>query len=104
MQNIKLIYMPIINDDHFLSYCSALVTVSAVIGAPFWGYLGDIKGFKTTFLLIAIVDSFVKVFGIISHERWSLALLFLLLGANDRGLLTVVGPGLISMFGIEMAT
>ena len=101
---MKLIYMPIINDDHFLSYCAAIVTVSAVIGAPFWGYLGDLRGFRVTLLLITIVDTIVKLLGVHSNEKWSLALLFLMLGANDRGLLTIVGPGLIGMFGIEMAT
>lgn len=100
MQNIKLVYMPIINDDHFLSFCSVIVTISAVVGAPLWGYLGDIKGFKTTLLLIVIFDTFVKLIGVSTESRWSLALLFLLLGANDRGLMTIVGPGLIGMFGI----
>ena len=100
MQNIKLIYMPIINDDHFLSYCAAIVTLSAVVGAPLWGCIGDMKGFKLTFLLICIVDSVVKGFGVGCEAKWSLALLFFGLGANDRGLLTVVGPGLISIFGI----
>lgn len=104
MQNIKLVYMPIINDDHFLSFCSVIVTISAIVGAPLWGYLGDIKGFKTTLLLIVIADTFVKLFGVYSGTRWSLALLFFFLGANDRGLLTVIGPGLVGMFGIEMAT
>lgn len=66
MQNIKIVYMPIINDDHFLSYCSAIVTISAVLGAPLWGYLGDIRGFKTSLLLIVIFDTFVKLFGIYS--------------------------------------
>ena len=66
MQNIKLIYMPIINDDHFLSFCSALVTTSAVIGAPFWGSVGDAKGFKTTLLILTAFDTLVKIFGLFS--------------------------------------
>ena len=33
-----------------------------------------------------------------------MALLFFCLGANDRGLLAIVGAGLVGMFGIEMAT
>jgi MFS family permease len=102
--NVKLIYMPIINDDHFLSYCSALVTVSAVVGAPFWGYIGDLKGFKFSLLMLVITDSVIKLFGIFCVEKWNLALLFFLLGVNDKGMITIIGPGLIGMFGIEMAT
>jgi hypothetical protein len=95
--------MPIINDDHFLSYCIALVTISAV-AAPFWGEMCDTKGFKTTLLWVTIFDSIVKIFGIYSTEKLSLGLLFFLLGANDKGLLTIIGPGLVGMFGVEMAT
>lgn len=64
VMNIKLIYMPYINDDHFLSYCSALVTVSAVVGAPFWGYIADLKGFKFSLLMLVIFDTLVKIMGI----------------------------------------
>jgi MFS family permease len=62
--NVKLIYMPLINDDHFLSYCSALVTVSAVVGAPLWGYVSDAYGFRTTLAAIVTFDCFVKIFGL----------------------------------------
>jgi MFS family permease len=62
--NVKLIYMPFINDDHFLSYCSALVTVSAVVGAPLWGYIADAYGFRTTLTAIVAFDCMVKLFGI----------------------------------------
>lgn len=102
--NVKLIYMPIINDDHFLSYCSALVTVSAVVGAPLWGYIADSRGFKFTLLVLVCFDTLIKLLGVFCVEKWNLALLFFLLGVNDKGMLTIVGPGLIGMFGIEMAT
>lgn len=102
--NVKLIYMPIINDDHFLSYCSALVTISAVVGAPLWGYIADLRGFKFTLLIIVCLDTLIKLLGVFCVEKWNLALLFFFLGANDKGMLTIVGPGLIGMFGLEMAT
>ena len=96
--------MPIINDDHFLSYCSAIVTLSALIGAPFWGYICDLKGFQYTILLLIFIDTIIKIFGIFCEEKWSLVLMFLCLGINDKGLYTIVGPGLVSMFGIDLAT
>jgi hypothetical protein len=64
MLNLKLIYMPIINDDYFLSICAALVTVSTVVGAPLWGYIGDIKGFKFSLMVLVLADCLVKLFGI----------------------------------------
>jgi len=61
---MKLIFMPIINDDHYLAFCSVVLTLSAVIGAPFWGLLGDKIGFKNTLLSVLVFDFVVKVGGL----------------------------------------
>lgn len=61
---MKLIFMPIINDDHFLAMCSIVLTVSAVFGAPFWGHFGDKKGFKFTLFLVLAFDLTTKIVGL----------------------------------------
>jgi DHA1 family multidrug resistance protein-like MFS transporter len=101
---MKLIFMPIINDDHFLASCAIVVTLSAIIGAPFWGYMGDSIGFKKTLLIILISDILCKIFGIFCSEKWNIIMLYSMLSFNDKGILTIIGPGLIEMFGLEMAT
>lgn len=102
--NMKYLYMPIINDDHFLIFCSALVTIAAIVGAAFWGYIGDQIGFKKTLVLIVATDCIVKIAGVNCTQKWTLSFLFFFLGINDKGLLTIIGPGLVDMFGVEMAT
>jgi MFS family permease len=92
--------MPIINDDHFLAFCSVVLTVSAIFGAPLWGYIGDKQGFKKTLLLVLVVDSIAKVLGLFCQQKWNLLLLFFVLGFNDKGILTIIGPGLIEIFGL----
>ena len=101
---MKLIFMPILNDDHFLAFCSVILTVSAIFGAPFWGYIGDKKGFKTTLLLVLMVDCVAKVLGVFCQRKWNLVMLYFVLGFNDKGILTIIGPGLIEIFGLELAT
>lgn len=101
---MKLVFMPIINDDHYLAFCSVILTASAIIGAPLWGYLGDKLGFKKTLLLVVSVDLCCKVIGVFCQHKWNLALMYFALGFNDKGILTIVGPGLIEIFGLEMAT
>ncbi len=97
---MKLIFMPIINDDHFLAFCSVVLTVSAVFGAPFWGYVGDAKGFKFTLLLIILIDILAKIVGLFCQRKWNLMALYFMLGFNDKGVLTIIGPGLIEIFGL----
>ena len=101
---VKLIFMPLINDDHYLAYCAVVVTVAAIVAAPVWGCLGDHKGFKFTLLLVVAADLAVKVLGLFCGEKWNIMLLYFMLSFNDKGILTIIGPGLIEMFGLEMAT
>jgi predicted MFS family arabinose efflux permease len=61
---MKLIFMPIINDDHYLASCAVVVTVAAIIGAPLWGCIGDHKGFKFTLMLVVMADLFCKLLGL----------------------------------------
>ena len=64
---MKLIFMPIINDDGYLAMCSVVLTISGMIGAPFWGVLADSKGFKKTLLFVCIVDLITKLIGVFCH-------------------------------------
>lgn len=101
---MKLTFMPIINDDHYLAYCSVVLTASAIIGAPFWGSTGDKIGFKKTLFIVVIIDLICKILGLFCQEKWNLIILYFMLGFNDKGILTIIGPGLIEIFGLEMAT
>jgi MFS-type transporter involved in bile tolerance (Atg22 family) len=60
----KLIFMPIVNDDHYLATCHIAATVSALFGAPYWGYIGDKLPFKTTLTIIIGIDFIAKIFGL----------------------------------------
>ena len=61
---MKILLMPIINDDHFLAWCSVLITLSAIFGGPFWGKVGDRYGFRFTLMLIISIDICCKILGL----------------------------------------
>ena len=61
---MKIIFMPIIQDDGYLAMCSVVLTISGMIGAPFWGIVADKKGFKKTLLLVTITDLVTKFIGL----------------------------------------
>jgi MFS family permease len=92
---MKLTFMPIINDDHYLAYCSVVVTVSAIVGAPFWGAIADKIGFKNTLLIVVICDIVSKIIGLFCQQKWNLIIMYFMLGFNDKGIITIIGPGLI---------
>lgn len=93
--NLKILYMPLVNDDHFLGLCMVGNTVAAMFGAPLWGHLADANGFKIIFIIIAVIDTLTKLFGLFAESKMSIALLLILLGFVDKGMVTIVGPGLV---------
>ena len=101
---MKIIYMPILNDDHYLAMCAIVFTIGGIMAAPIWGCIGDAQGFKKTLLIFIISDLISKVFGLFCSEKWNIVLMYLYLSFNDKGLITMIGPGLIQMFGLQMAT
>lgn len=62
MMNFKIIFMPVVADDHFLSYASMICSIVSICGAFFWGFLGDYKGIYFTVLLLSFLDLGGKIF------------------------------------------
>lgn len=93
--NIKLIYMPIINNDHFLVYCAIISYAVAIFGAFFWGFLGDKKGIHTSLLIFTVLDLIIKIYGCFANTQFSILIMFILLGLSDKGMMTMMGPGLV---------
>ena len=92
---MKIIFMPIINDDAYLAMCSILLTISGMIGAPFWGIVADKVGFKRTLFLVCVADIITKIIGLECTDKWNIIIMYFMIGFNDRGIVTIIGPGLI---------
>lgn len=95
MNNVKLIFISIINDDHFLGYSLIAHTCTAIFGTFLWGYVADKKGIAKTMLMLAIVDSIIKFFGLFASNKPTLFILMFSIGLTSRGMMTIAGPGLI---------
>ena len=104
MMNVKIIYMPIVQDDYFIVECLVVSTVISIGGAFFWGYLGDKYGFFSTLFAFTFIDLVIKVFGCFSVSKLGILLLFCGIGLVDKAMLTIMGPGLVEIFGIKLAT
>lgn len=61
--NLKIIYMPMVNNDIFLSYCAIVGSMSSIAGAFFWGYIADKHNFYVILLIFSISDAFIKLYG-----------------------------------------
>lgn len=95
LNNIKLIFISSINDDHFLGYSLIAHTVAAIVGTFIWGFVADKKGIAKTMLFLAIVDSIIKFFGLFADNKPTLLILMFSIGLTSRGMMTIAGPGLI---------
>jgi hypothetical protein len=45
MMNLKIIYMPIIQDDRFLVYCAMISSAVSIVGSFVWGFYADKRSF-----------------------------------------------------------
>lgn len=104
MTNFKIIFLPIINDDHFLTYILVVFSAASMAGTFYWGWYGDTHGITRTMLFIAVADSAVKLLIFFIAGKFWYGFYFLLVGIFDKGMVTVVGPGLVELFGIEGGT
>lgn len=102
--NLKIIYMPILHDDQFIVYCVIASIIASILGALFWGYLADLKGFYFTLIVLTFLDLLVKIYGIIVTSKLSVLTFFIFIGLVDKAMLTIMGPGLAKMFGIKIGT
>lgn len=87
--------MPIVNDDHFLSYCNIALTGVSTAFAYGWGIIGDRYGFAPSLLIACSIDLLFKLYGNFADTKTSILAMFLLLAISDKAMLTLVGPGLI---------
>ena len=91
--------MPIVNDDFFLVYCHIALTGISTFFAYGWGVIGDRYGFASTLLIVCSIDLLFKLYGDFAESKTSIMIMFLLLGISDKSMLTLVGPGVIEIFG-----
>ena len=79
-------------------------SVVAICGAFFWGFLGDIKGFSFTVLVIAVLDFIIKIYSDFALNKTMVFIMFILVGIPSKSMTTVMGPGFVEMFGLKTGT
>ncbi len=102
--NFKVIYMPIVNDDHFLGYCLVINTMMNILGTFFWGWLADLKGFTFSVFIAVAFNLIACTIGFFTQTNVGIFMLVFVLGIADRGMETISGPGFIEIFNLKIAT
>jgi hypothetical protein len=104
MMNFKIIYMPVINDDHFLSYASMVCSVVSIAGAFFWGCIADMKGIYFTIIVLSILDLGGKIFSDFAENKPTIIMMMVLIGLISKSMITIAGPGFVEIFGLKLGT
>lgn len=95
MMNFKIIYMPVVTDDHFLSYSIMLCSIVSIVGAFLWGCLGDLKGVAFTILILSILDFGSKLFSDFALSKPTIIIMVILVGLISKSMTTLAGPGFV---------
>ena len=100
IMNLKIIFMPIVNDDHFLAYVSMLLNIVSIGGAFLWGFIGDKKGIAFSLLVLAIADFFIKIYSDFAVTKPTIVVMMILIGIISKAMATLAGPGFVEYFGL----
>ena len=91
--NLKIVYLPVVEDDHFLTYCIVILAIFGVVSAYGWGHVCDKKGIGFCMLLFVILDTALKLFSLVTQNKATLVILMMLVGLETKALGTFVAPG-----------
>lgn len=98
---MKIIYLPILEDDHFVSAGMTVIIAAGLIGSIYWGFMGDRFGPFVMILAYTIVDLVIKIFSCFIHSKIHFMFAMTFLGFTDKAMLTLFGPALIESFGLK---
>lgn len=101
--NFKTFLLKEINDDHFLTYITAITLIVSSIANLFWGILGDKKDKNLILKTLTIMLFFTCIiYGYSTSSKILLATFTILLGILDSGVITIMGPALTGYYGNKM--
>lgn len=103
--NFKSYGLNKINDDHFVTIVGFLNGVGALTGRIFFGHALDKTTFNRLFLYLEIILAFLSAtFSFISDYPYLYALWIFAIASIDGGIMCIIGPGLIRIFGFEIGS
>ena len=102
--NTKLVYMPILQDDHLISVGLILIILSSALFSVPWGLLADRQGPPCTIVTFIMIDLAVKIFACICRSKTGFVLSMIFIGGTDKTMLVLFAPILIDSFGLDVAT
>lgn len=102
--NNKIIFMPILEDDHLISIGLMLIILSSAVFSIPWGFLADRKGPFFAIIAFLIIDFAAKIFACFVKDRSWYLISMILIGSTDKTMLVLFGPILIDIYGLKVAT
>lgn len=99
--NFKTFSLTRLNNDYYVTYLYIFNAIAGGIGRVFWGHIIDIYSFKSVFIFLEIM---VFVNGIIFPFATNAIFYCFMVGLVaffDGGLISIIGPGLLNIYGMN---
>jgi len=101
--NFKTYGLTKIKDDYFITFGAFLNGVASTIGRVFWGCVLDKMSFKFLYLFIQVfLACFSITFPFFSGHTTYFAIWIICIAFCDGGMMCILGPGLIKIFGMDI--
>ena len=98
--NLKIIFMPIFQDDHFITESFQVANFLSITGALFWGFLGDKLGNSSAILIYSFVDLFGKIYLSFCSDKTNFLIALIFVGFTEKAMIVFIGPALVKLYGL----
>ncbi|EGR28666.1 major facilitator superfamily protein, putative [Ichthyophthirius multifiliis] len=101
--NFKIYGLTKINNDLFLTYLATIASVLGSLSTIFWGFIVDKFTFVYIYpnMILCLIFS-ICLFPLLSSFKFLFALDFIIFSLVEKGIYTIVAPGLVQLFGMSV--
>ena len=100
--NFKTFSITRLNNDYYVTLLYIFNAIIGAIGRFFWGHMIDKYSFKKIFIVLEVVVSINGIFFPFITNAYLYCLIILCIAFFDGGLLAIIGPALINIFGLNI--
>lgn len=100
--NFKAFSLTRLNNDYYVTYLYFFNAVSGGVGRLFWGYIIDKYPFRSVLIFLEVMVFMNGIIFPFAKSAVLYCIMVFFLAFFDGGLISIIGPGLMSIYGLNV--
>ena len=100
--NFKTFSLTRLNNDYYVTYLYIFNAIAGGIGRFFWGHIIDKYSFKSVLIVLEVMVFMNGIIFPFATNVFFYCTMIFLMAFFDGGLMSIIGPGLLSIYGLNI--